>query len=152
MQEDRSRDWICSIANYTFVNERLAKHYGIPNIYGSEFRRVTLRPGIRHAPRAAGQGHVSDGLVAARPDFAGAPRQDGHADVPRRRAAGLRRRTCRRSKRPRATYTAAPKPTMRQQMEMHRKVEPCASCHKIMDPIGFALENFDAIGHVADAG
>jgi hypothetical protein len=41
---------------------------------------------------------------------------------------------------------AGGKPTMRQQMEMHRKVEPCASCHKIMDPIGFSMENFDAIG------
>jgi hypothetical protein len=41
---------------------------------------------------------------------------------------------------------AAGKPTMRQQMEMHRKMEPCATCHKIMDPIGFALENYDAIG------
>jgi len=39
------------------------------------------------------------------------------------------------------------RPTIRQQMEMHRKVEPCASCHKIMDPIGFSLENFDAVGH-----
>jgi hypothetical protein len=39
------------------------------------------------------------------------------------------------------------KPTMREQMEMHRAVEPCASCHKIMDPIGFSLENFDAVGH-----
>ena len=44
-----------------------------------------------------------------------------------------------------STHGAAP-PSMRQQMEMHRAVEPCASCHKIMDPIGFALENFDAIG------
>ncbi len=69
-------------ADYTFVNERLAKHYGIPNIYGPQFRRVTLRSGARHAPRPAGQGRAADGDVEAGPHLA------------RRRAASG---SCRRS-------------------------------------------------------
>ena len=51
-------------ANYTFLNERLAKHYGIPNVYGSNFRRVELPAGIRHAPRAAGAREALDDFSA----------------------------------------------------------------------------------------
>ena len=73
-------------ANYTFVNERLAQHYGIPNVKGVNFRRVDA--GRRQsAPRSAGQGRHPDGDRAAEPDVAGRPRQVGAAEHPRRAAA-----------------------------------------------------------------
>ena len=75
-------------ANYTFVNERLAKQYGIPNIYGPQFRRVTLARGTRHAPRPAGQGSADDSDVGRGPHFARHARQVVPANVPRRQSAG----------------------------------------------------------------
>ena len=75
-------------ANYTFVNERLAKQYGIPNIYGPQFRRVTLPRGTRHAPRPAGQGRAIDRDLERRAHFARHPRQVVPANVPRRQSAG----------------------------------------------------------------
>jgi len=132
-------------ANYTFVNERLAKHYGIPNVYGSNFRRVELGPEFDMRRGLLGKGslltvssqpgrtsvvqrgktvmQVFLGVEPPPPPVVPPPLKESATDV-----HGGRR------------------PTMREQMEMHRKVEPCASCHKIMDPIGFALENFDAVG------
>ena len=75
-------------ADYTFVNERLAKHYGIPNVYGPQFRRVHARAGSRHAPRPARQGRAADGDVAAGAHVAGVARQVVPADLPRREPAG----------------------------------------------------------------
>jgi len=132
-------------ANYTFVNERLAKHYGIPNIYGSNFRRIDLTP--EFDMRRGLLGKASLETTSSQPQrtspvgrgktimqvFLGVSPPDPPPNVPALKDQGS------------AVHGAA-KPTMRQQMEMHRKVEPCASCHKIMDPIGFSMENFDAIG------
>ena len=75
-------------ADYTFVNERLAKHYGIPNVYGSQFRRVHARSRAGHAPRTARQGGAADGDVGGGAHLAGDPRQVVPADVPRHQPAG----------------------------------------------------------------
>jgi cytochrome c5 len=132
-------------ANYTFLNERLAKHYGIPGIYGSNFRRVELPPEFDMRRGLLGKGSLE--TISSAPDrtspvgrgkaimqiFLGVepppPPPDVKVDLKSDniRGGGV--------------------PSMRQQMEMHRKNEPCATCHKIMDPIGFSMENFDAIGH-----
>jgi mono/diheme cytochrome c family protein len=132
-------------ADYTFVNERLAKHYGMPDIYGSRFRRVNL--GQEYAMRRGLLGKGSILAVSSHPErtmppirgktvmqiFLGVSPPNPPPNVPDLpKSAG--------------TVHGGVKPTMRQQLESHRKVEPCASCHKIMDPIGFSLENFDAIG------
>lgn len=126
-------------ANYTFVNSRLADLYGIPNVYGSHFRRVTLADERRHG--VLGQGSVL--MVTSYPDrtspvlrgkwvlenLLGAPPPPPPADVP---ALGER---------------AKDKPTtVRQRLEQHRQNAQCASCHARMDPLGFPLENYDAIG------
>jgi hypothetical protein len=139
MSEDRSvLDFMT--ANYTFVNERLAKHYGVPNIYGSHFRRVTV---IDEARRGLlGKGSIL--LVTSRPtrtspvlrgkwileNLMGAPPPPPPPDVP-----------------PFPENSGEDKPrSVRQRMEEHRLNPACASCHKLMDPLGFALENFDAVG------
>ena len=132
-------------ANYTFVNERLAKHYGMPNIYGSNFRRVELSPQFDMRRGLLGQASLQ--TISSQPQrtspvgrgktilqvFLGVSPPDPPPNVP-----ALKEQA--------SAVHAGGKPAMRQQMEMHRKVEPCASCHKIMDPIGFSMENFDAIG------
>src|SRR6185312_13907443 len=132
-------------ANYTFVNERLAKHYGIPNIYGSAFRRITLTPDLDMRRGLLGKGLVE--MVTAYPNrtaptvrgkmvmqmFLGVEPPAPPPNVPQLKESAT-------------DVHGQQRPSMRQQMEMHRKVEPCASCHKIMDPIGFSLENFDAVG------
>jgi len=144
VHEDRSVIDLLN-ANYTFLNERLAKHYGIPNVYGSNFRRVELGPEFDMRRGLLGQGSIE--TVSAYPNrtsptvrgktmmqiFLGVSPPDPPPNVPA-------------LKDQESAVHAAGKPTMRQQMEMHRKMEPCATCHKIMDPIGFALENYDAIG------
>jgi hypothetical protein len=132
-------------ANYTFLNERLAKHYGIPNIYGSNFRRVELPPEFDMRRGLLGQASLQ--TVSSQPQrtspvgrgktimqiFLGVSPPDPPPNVPALAERGI-------------PVHGENKPSMRQQMEMHRRVEPCASCHKIMDPIGFSMENFDAIG------
>jgi mono/diheme cytochrome c family protein len=129
-------------ANYTFVNERLAKHYNMPNIYGSNFRRIELTPDFDMRRGLLGKGAVETitGYAAARPTvrgkmimqmFLGVEPPSPPPGVPQLKVSD---------------DIHAAKPTMREQMEMHRKNEPCASCHKIMDPIGLSMENFDAIG------
>jgi mono/diheme cytochrome c family protein len=135
--------------NYTFLNERLAKHYGIPNVYGSYFRRVTLAPEFDMRRGLLGKGALM--TISSQPGrtsavqrgktvmqvFLGVEPPSPPPNVP--------------PLKPTATDVhGGHKPTMREQMEMHRKVEPCASCHKIMDPIGFSLENFNAIGQWRD--
>jgi len=129
-------------ANYTFVNERLAKHYGIPNIYGGQFRRVTFSPEMDYRRGLLGQG-----------SFLSITWQQNFRTSPVKRGAWVLENIL-------GTPPPEPPPnvppledstagsnrvmTLREQMTIHRKNEPCASCHKLMDPIGFALEYFDA--------
>src|ERR1700704_1832516 len=140
-REDRSAVDLLN-ADYTFVDERLARHYGIPDIHGSYFRRVSLDPA---SPRRGllGQGSIlTVTSVATRTspvtrgrwileNILGTP-----APVP---PPGVDTNLEKNAEEVKVT-------SLRQRLELHRKVEPCASCHKIMDPIGFALENFDMVG------
>jgi hypothetical protein len=133
-------------ADYTFVNERLAKHYDMPNIYGSAFRRVTLGPEFDMRRGLLGKGYLE--TISSKPSgtsavqrgktvlqvFLGTEPPPPPPNVPQLTIIAT-------------DVHGGVRPTIRQQMEMHRSVEPCASCHKIMDPIGFSLENFDAVGH-----
>jgi hypothetical protein len=133
-------------ADYTFVNERLAAHYGIPNIYGSHFRRVTLGPDMDIRRGLLGKGAIL--TTTSKPDrtspvtrgkwimtnIFGMSPPDPPPDVPPlpARAADARGNVH--------------EPTMREKMLEHRVRPDCVQCHRMMDPIGFALENFDAIG------
>jgi hypothetical protein len=144
VQEDRPVTDLLD-ANYTFLNERLAEHYGIPGIYGSNFRRVELPPQFDMRRGLLGKGSfltISSNPERTSPVHRGkftlqiflgveppAP-PPNVPDLPKQESA----------------IRGGLKPTMRQQMELHRKEEPCRSCHKIMDPIGLTLENFDGIG------
>ena len=142
LREQRSALDLLS-ADYTFVNERLARHYGMPNIYGSRFRRVAVADDARKG--LLGKGAVL--LVTSHADrtspvvrgkwildnLLGAPPPPPPAVVP-----------------PLDDSPVAATLTMRQRMEKHRENPVCASCHKVMDPIGLALENFDAIGRWRD--
>jgi hypothetical protein len=127
-------------ANYTFVDERLAKHYGIPNVVGNEFRRVTLTDENRFG--LLGQGSIlsvtsyanrTSPVVRGKwvmEQILGVTAPPPPPDVP-----------------PLTENKENAKPkSVRERLEMHRTHEPCASCHKLMDPIGFSLENFDAVG------
>ena len=139
IREDRSVVDLLN-ANYTFVDERLAKLYGIPNVYGSRFRRVELPDDARRG--LLGQGSVLlVTSVATRTspvargkwvleNVLGSPPPLPPPNVPALPDDG----------------SAAKAATVREKMEAHRKNPVCASCHKIMDPIGFSLENFDLIG------
>jgi len=134
-------------ADYTFVNERLAKHYRIPNVYGSQFRRVAVKDESRRG--LLGQGSmltVTSHSATTSPvlrgkwileNIYGTPPPPPPPNVPSLEPEG----------------ETGPR-TIRQQMEKHRNNAACASCHKLMDPIGFALENFDAVGawRVKDVG
>jgi Protein of unknown function (DUF1592)/Protein of unknown function (DUF1588)/Protein of unknown function (DUF1585)/Protein of unknown function (DUF1587)/Protein of unknown function (DUF1595) len=130
-------------ADYTFLNERLAQHYGIPNIYGSQFRRVTLGPDLAYRRGLLGQGSVESLTwvqnfrtspvkrgVWVLENILGTPPPEPPPNVPPLEDSKGDSKVM----------------TLREQMTIHRKMEPCASCHKLMDPIGFALENFDADG------
>ena len=131
-------------ANYTFVNERLAQHYGIPNVKGINFRRVDA--GRRQpASRAAGEGRDPDGHRAAEPDLAGRSRQMGAAERCSARRRPSRRRTCRRSQENGEKVTKV-QHAAASGSSSTAPAPVCASCHKLMDPIGFALESFDAVG------
>jgi len=134
-------------ADYTFVNERLAKHYGMQNVYGDQFRRVTLPADLDARRGLLGKGAlltVSSQAGRTSPvqrgkwflqTFLGVSPPDPPPNVPPLKAQPNL-----------AGGNVTRTPSMRQQMEAHRANPACASCHKIMDPIGFALENFDAIG------
>ena len=145
VHDDRSiRDLLT--ADYTFVNERLARHYGIPNVYGSQFRRVTLGKQLDMRRGLLGQG--SQLIVSSQPGRT-SPVQRGKWFMqtflgvsPPSPPPGVVIRIATTEK----DAHGGTKQSMRQQMELHRTTEPCKSCHKIMDPIGFTLENFDAIG------
>jgi Protein of unknown function (DUF1592)/Protein of unknown function (DUF1588)/Protein of unknown function (DUF1587)/Protein of unknown function (DUF1585)/Protein of unknown function (DUF1595) len=144
VQEDRPVTDLLD-ANYTYLNERLAQHYGIPNIYGSNFRRVTLPPEFDMRRGLIGKGSFL--TVSSVPNrtspvnrgkftlqmFLGVEPPAPPPNVEIKISAE-------------SNVHGGTKPTMREQMELHRKAEPCFSCHKIMDPIGLVLENFDGIG------
>jgi hypothetical protein len=139
LRDDRSLAELLT-ANYTFVNEQLARHYGIPNIYGSHFRRVAFaddrRGGLlgqasvltvtsyatRTSPTRRGKWVLENIL--------GSPPPPPPPNVPDLKESG-----------------AEGKPaSVRERMEEHRKNPACAGCHARMDPLGFALENYDGIG------
>ncbi len=144
IQEDRPVTDLLD-ANYTFLNERLAQHYGIPNIYGSNFRRVQLPPDFDMRRGLIGKGSFL--TVSSAPNrtspvnrgkftlqmFLGVEPPAPPPNVVIKISAE-------------SNVHGGAKPTMRQQMELHRQNEPCHSCHKIMDPIGLTLENFDGTG------
>ena len=128
-------------ADFTFVNERLARHYGIPNVYGSRFRRVTLPPEMDYRRGLLGKGSFL--AVTWTQNFRSSPVKRG--------AWVLENILGTPPPEPPANVPALEdtkgdgKPlTLREQMTLHRTQQPCAGCHKIMDPIGFALENLDA--------
>ncbi len=129
-------------ADYTFLNERLAKHYGIPHVYGSHFRRVSFAPD----PRRQRGGLLRQGSILTVTSYAtrtspvirghwilanlaGAPPPPPPPNVPSLDDNNV----------------AASLP-IRERLAAHRKNPSCAGCHDVMDPVGFALENFDAIG------
>ena len=149
VREDRSVFDLLS-ADYTFVNERVAGHYGMTRIRGSHFRRVSYPPDMQ---RRGLLGHGSILAVTSYPDrtspvvrgkwilenLLGAPPPDPPPDVP-----GLS-----------DTDGAGAALSMRERLARHRDNPNCASCHALMDPLGFALENFDATGRwrvIGDAG
>jgi hypothetical protein len=127
-------------ANYSFLNARLATHYGIPNIYGDHFRRVTFTDGTRGG--LLGQSSIL--TVTSYPNrtsvtmrgrwllanMLGAPPPPPPADIPALKEPGV---------------DGQPQ-SLRERMQIHRKNPACASCHQRMDPLGFALEHFDALG------
>jgi len=133
-------------ADYTFVNERLAAHYGIPGIYGSQFRRITLGPDMDIRRGLLGKGAFL--TTTSKPDrtspvtrgkwimtnIFGMSPPDPPPNVPPLPARATDARG------------TVHEPTMREKMLEHRVRADCVQCHKMMDPIGFALENFDAIG------
>jgi hypothetical protein len=139
LRDDRSVVELLT-ADYSYLNERLARHYGIPNVYGNHFRRVTFNDGVRGG--LLGQASVL--TVTSYPNrtsivlrgkwllanILGAPPAPPPADVPSLKDAG-------QDGQPRS---------LRDRMEQHRKNPACAGCHQRMDPLGFALENFDALG------
>ena len=150
VREDRSALDLLD-GNYTFLNERLARHYGIPGVYGSQFRRVTLGPDFEMRRGLLGKGAI---LLATSISDRTSPVQRGKwvltnilGVIPPDPPPGVP---------PLKPSGNGPvvEQTMRQRMEEHRQNPACASCHKMMDPIGFALENFDAVGkwRTRDAG
>ena len=143
LREDRSvRTFIK--ADYTFLNERLAKHYGIPNIYGSRLRRVALTPESKRGgllrqgsvlsvtSYATRTSPVLRGVLVLR-NIVGAPPPPPPPNVPALDESPM----------------AANLP-MRQRLAAHRSNAVCASCHRTIDPVGFSLENFNAVGQWRD--
>ncbi len=139
MTEDRSVMDLLN-ADYTFVNERLARHYGIPGIYGGHFRRVKVPSDERRG--ILGQGSIL--TVTSYPNrtspvergkwiltnLLGVPPQPPPPNVP-----------------PLQESSTEKPQSLRERMEQHRKDPVCAGCHRLMDPIGFSMENYDAVGH-----
>jgi mono/diheme cytochrome c family protein len=134
-------------ADYTFVDERLARVYGIPNVYGEQFRKV-------HIPDPNRRGLLGEGSILAMTsvatrtspvyrgkyvlaNFLNTPPPPPPPNVPTLADSAK---------------NAAQLKTVRQQMEFHRQNQPCAGCHSVIDPVGFALENFDSIGAWRDKG
>ena len=142
-REDRSIAALID-TDYTFVNQRLAEHYGIPGVYGNEFRRVS----IKDENRRGLLGQASILAVTSYPNrtaptirgkwvleqLLGTPPPPPPPNVPSLK-----------------DDAGAKAMTMRQRMEQHRANPACAVCHKAMDPLGFALENFDGLGRWRDS-
>lgn len=143
IREDRSLLDLID-GNYTFLNERLAKHYDIPHVYGAHFRRVELTPEFDHRRGLLGKG-----------SFLTTTFTENFRTSPVKRGVWVLENIL-------GTVPPEPPPnvpaledttggevairTLRDQLTLHRADPVCASCHKIMDPIGFSLENFDADG------
>ena len=139
MRQDRSvLDLLRS--KHTFVNERLAKHYGIPHVYGSRFRRVDLPPDsvrgglLRHGSILTVTSYATRTSPVIRgkwilENILGMPPPPPPADVPELKDT-----------------TISGKLSVRERLAEHRANPACASCHNPMDPLGFALENYDAVG------
>ncbi|HEY1753806.1 MAG TPA: DUF1592 domain-containing protein [Bryobacteraceae bacterium] len=133
-------------ANYTFVNERLAKQYGIPNIYGPQFRRVDLPQELDMRRGLLGKGAlltVTSNAARTSPvargkwflqTFLGVSPPDPPPNVPVIK------------EKPVDSTGNTKAPTMRETMEAHHSSPTCATCHKIFEPIGLAMENFDPVG------
>ena len=146
LRENRSALELLS-ADYTFVDERLARHYGIQGVYGPQFRRVKLTDPNRRG--LLGQGSIlAMTSVATRtsPVYRGkyvlstllnTPPPPPPPNVPSLDESNK--------------DSKVPK-TVRAQLELHRKNQPCAGCHRVIDPAGFALENFDSVGVWRDKG
>jgi hypothetical protein len=139
LREDRSILELMT-ADYTFLNERLAHHYGIPGIYGSHFRRVTLTDETRRGLLGKGailmvtsHAHRTSPVLRGKwvlENVLGAPPPPPPDVVP-----------------PFDEEAGAAKPkSVRERMENHRRNPACASCHRMIDPAGLALENFDGVG------
>ena len=140
IREDRSLVEILT-ADYTYLNERLARHYDIPHVRGSQFRRVVLPA---ESPRRGLLGHgsvltITSHAIRTSPvnrgkwildNVLGTPPPDPPPNIP---ALDDKR-------------TQQKMATLRERMSQHRANPVCASCHNVIDPAGFALENFDAIG------
>ena len=127
-------------ANYTFLNERLAKHYQIPNVYGSRFRKVTLNPDdhrgglLRHGSILTVTSYATRTSPVIRGNWVlknilGTPAAPPPDDVPALEDNDVDQSL-----------------PVRERLSAHRANPACASCHDLMDPVGFALENYDAIG------
>ena len=139
LREDRSALALLE-SDYTFLNERLAHHYGIPGIYGSRFRRVALHP-THHRGGLLRQGStltVTSYATRTSPvlrgnwileNILGTPPPPPPADVPALEENKVNSAL-----------------SLRARLAEHRANPSCASCHNLMDPIGFALENYDAVG------
>jgi mono/diheme cytochrome c family protein len=146
VQEDRSVLDLLD-ANYTFVNERLAKHYGIPNIYGPQFRRITLPAELDMRRGLLGKGAlltVTSNPARTSPVTRGKWFQATFLGVePPQPPPGVET-----DLKVGSTDAAgnSKTPTMRQMLEVHRRNPTCAACHRIFEPVGVALENFDAVG------
>ena len=144
VKDDRSVPELLT-ANYTFLNERLARHYGIPGVQGTRFRRVTLDAG----QRGGLLGHGSLLTVTSYPNrtspvlrgkwllenILGTPPPPPPPDVPALKDKGENGRP----------------QSVRERLEDHRRNATCAACHAQMDPLGFALDHFDAVGKWRDA-
>jgi hypothetical protein len=139
LREDRSALDLLS-ANYTFLNERLAKHYGIPHVYGSRFRRVTLDADSRRGGllRQASILTVTSYATRTSPvlrgkfildNILGVPPPPPLPDVPALK-----------------DNTVDGNLSVRKRLAEHRTNATCAACHNLMDPVGLSLEKFDAIG------
>jgi hypothetical protein len=139
MREDRSvLDFLD--ADYTFVNERLARHYGIPNVYGSRFRRVTLTDDARRGLLGKGSvllvtSHAGRTSPVVRgkwvlDNLLGSPPPPPPPNVPALEDS----------------VGVVQAHSVRERLVQHRANPGCASCHRLIDPLGFALENFDAVG------
>ncbi len=142
LHEDRSALDLLR-ANYTYLNERLAKHYAIPNVYGSQFRRIEFRDGLKDYGNRAGL--LGQGSILTVTSYAnrtspvlrgkwvlsnllGMPPPQPPPNVPPLKENNGKALT------------------MRERMTQHRANPACSGCHQLMDPIGFSLENFDAVG------